>query len=146
VKKQNTRTPRSKSASAKKPETIQNELSEFGKKLKEWNGDVDKIGGPLRTVLKSSLSTFKETKDPCYLLLSFVLQSIVSFIVSKSIFNQMLFKAKTEYRFPKETVTQLGDQIIDLAGKINQPAFLPALLSIMTFAYQNDLIQLVPTS
>lgn len=136
----------SKNASAKKPEIIQDELLDFGKKLKDWNGDIDKIGGPFKSVLKSSASTFKETKDPCYLLLSFVLQSIVSYMLSKSIMSQMLFKTKTEYKFPKETVSQLGDRIIDLAGKINQTAFLPTLLSVLTFAYQNDLIQTIPTS
>lgn len=144
MKKQNAR--HSKRTNVKKPETIQDELLDFGKNLKEWNGDIDKIGGPFKSVLKSLASTFKETKDPCYLLLSFMLQSIMSYIVSKSLMSQVLFKKKTEYKFPKETVTQLGDKMIDLAGKTNQTAFLPTLLSVLAFAYQNDLIQTLPLS
>ena len=124
-----------------KPKIIQDELLSFGKKLKEWNGDIEKIGSPFQSVLKSSMSAFKETKDPCYLLLSLILQNTVSYMLSKSIMSSMFFKKKTEYKFPKEVVSQLGDKLIDLAGNINQKD----LLSILVFGYENDLIQTVPT-
>ena len=124
----------------KKQKTIQDELLSFGQELKEWNGDLEKIGEPFKSVLKSSISTFKETKDPCHLLLSFMLQNIVAYIMSKSVMSSMFFKAKTEYEFPKKTISQLGDMLISLSEDIT----LPALLSILVFAYQNDLIQTAP--
>jgi len=125
----------------KKPAgTIQNELLNFGRKLKDWDGDIEKIGNSFESVMKSSMSTYKETKDPCYLLLSFILQNIVSFMLSRSVMGKMFFQKQTEYKFPKEPVSQLGDVLINLAANINQSA----LVSVLVFAYQNDLIQTVP--
>jgi hypothetical protein len=129
----------------KKPANFQDDLCDFGKKLKDWNGkDFDEIAKPFKTVLKTSMSAFNETNDSGFLLFYLILQTILSYVITRGLMSNVIFK--TEYEFPKSTISQLGDRIIDLSQNVNQPAFLSALLSLLAFAYQNNLIPTIPTS
>ena len=128
----------------KKPENLQESLCNFGNKVKVWDGkDLEAIGKTFKSVLKSSMSSFDKTNDPSFLLCSIVLQTILSYILTRGMMSSVF---KVKYKFPKENINQFGDKIIELSQTVNKTEFVPTLMVILAFAYKNDLLPSITTS
>jgi len=128
----------------KKSENLSDSLRNFGNALEEWEGkDLEEISKSFKNALVSSMSAYKETSNSDFLLCSFILQTILSSVMTKGIMSEMF---KVQYKFPKAVISQLGNKIIELGSSVNQPTFPSLLMSILTFAYQNDLIPTLDTT
>lgn len=121
-------------------EKLKTDLSELGRQVKEWDGEeTRKLMEPIGEAVKTSLSVYKETNDPNYLLCSYILQMIFSFMMTKDFMSNFL---KTKYVISEKVTNRLGELIIDLSKKTDSEDMIPILTSILVLSYENELIPL----
>lgn len=125
----------------KSEKRLEENLSQLGEKLKIWEGkEIQEIGDNIKETTESLKSTYTETDDPIYLLTYFVLQSMLTFLLSRRVFSDIIFKQ--EYQYDKEKLVGLGNRIIGLgeALKEGREKTLAELMKVLSYAYKNDLL------
>jgi hypothetical protein len=122
----------------KKTDDVSASLSNLGSVLKEWDGkNLEVISKPMKDALRACTSSFDQTSIPDFLLCSILIQLIVSYIVTMGVIGGMF---RTHSKFPKENVNHLGGALLELSQSASQAEFNTRLMSLLIFAYRNDLL------
>jgi hypothetical protein len=115
----------------------------LGTKLKEWNfEDLDEISKPISDVMRNCRISFEQTGHPDFLLLTIIIQTNVSYIVTKGLMGNA-FNMKPS--FDKALISRLGDQYIELSKSVNRANFNAKLMALLEFVYSNKLMLISPT-
>lgn len=116
-------------------------LEKLGEKLKSWEGkDINEFGEEIKETIESGKSVYSETKDAVYLLVFFVLQTMLALIISRGMFSEVMFKKTFEY--PKESMVGLGGMLMTLGKAIREgrEKTLDTLLATLLYAHEHDLL------
>ena len=122
-------------------EQLTTSLKILGAALKSWDGkDLEIIGNSSKDVLKNSNQIFKENNNRDYLLCHFLVQYIISMLLSRTLFAGAL---NLKSNISPDTFVELGDKFIKVGENVGKTQFQSTLLDVLAFVYDKQLVPVI---
>lgn len=116
-------------------------LKVLGNALKSWDGkDLETIGNSSKDVLKYSNQIFKENNNRDFLLCHFLVQYIISMLLSRTLFAGAL---NLQSSISSDTFATLGDKFIEVSENVGKTQFQSTLLELLAFVYDKHLVPVI---